>query len=171
MDEPHSLYYQGEYAGPLTQRAMDYNGHQVIGVPISDPAPDGSMFFVTIDKRMQLSIAPVLASSVEPYDPPEPPPDPECTMEDLASTRQNLEWLLKLQLDHGIDSIGDLRACALTMSDLADVIETQDRAKTAEGNADAEQETSTGDWPRMLHYVNMSHGDNDEAPDYAEDIR
>ena len=37
--------HTGEYAGPLTRRAMDYNGNTVIGVPISDAAPDGSCFF------------------------------------------------------------------------------------------------------------------------------
>lgn len=115
----------GVYAGPLTQRAMDYDGHLTIGIQISDPAADGSCLFMNLDEHMQVYITPVLASSIAPYDPPEPPPDPECTEAELADTRKNLEWLLKLQIDHGISSIGDLRACALTMSDLADVIELQ----------------------------------------------
>ena len=164
-----SLYYQGEYAGPLTQRAMDYAGHPVIGVQISDPKADGTCLFVTIDQHMMLSIAPVMASSIAPYEPEEPPPDPECTPEELADTRKNLEWLLKLQLEHGISSIGDLRACALTMSDLADVIEIQERAQAAQaedkssteevgsasladGSADAKRE-SRANWPRIRQYV------------------
>ena len=140
MDE-QKLYSQGEYAGPLTQRAMDYDGHPVIGIQISDAAADGSCLFITLDDHMQVSVAPVLASSIQPYEPAEPPPEPECTAADLADTRRNLEWLLKLQLDHGIGSIGDLRACALTMSDLANVIEMQDRA---------------ANWPKIRQYVSMT---------------
>ena len=156
MDQ--TTYYQGEYAGPLTQRAMDYDGHLVIGVQISDPAPDGSCFFITLDQHMQVCIIPVLASSISPYEPAEPPPEPECTAADLADTRKNLEWLLKLQLEHGISSIGDLRACALTMSDLADVIELQDK-------------TSAG-WPKIRQYVSGHFPEDDTIdPDYAEDVR
>ena len=157
-----NLYYQGEYAGPLTQRAMNYDGHPVIGVQISDAAPDGTCLFVTIDQHMMISVAPVLASSIAPYEPAEPPPDPECSPEELADTRKNLEWLLKLQLEHGISCIGDLRACALTMSDLADVIELQAGAGTcteevgsaslADGSADAKRE-SRANWPRIRQYV------------------
>jgi hypothetical protein len=116
----------------------------VIGIPISDAAPDGSCFFITLDHHMQISIGSVLASSITPYEPSEPPPEPECTAAELAETRARLEHLLKMQLDHGISSIGDLRACALTMSDLADVIEKQE--------AQAKQE------PEI-------------EPDYTEDIR
>lgn len=115
----------GEYAGPFTRRAMDYDGHTLIGVPISDAAPDGSCFFITLDHHMQISITSVLASSMTPYEPPEPPPEPECTAAELADTRARLEKLLKMQLDAGISSIGDLRACAITMSDLADIISFQ----------------------------------------------
>jgi len=155
MDQ--TTYYQGEYAGPLTQRAMDYDGHLVIGVQISDPAPDGSCFFITLDQHMQVCIIPVLASSISPYEPAEPPPEPECTAADLADTRKNLEWLLKLQIDHGISSIGDLRACALTMSDLADVIELQDKSWTvaAPGSAPARD----GNWPKIRQYVSMTDED------------
>ena len=155
MDQ--TTYYQGEYAGPLTQRAMDYDGHLVIGVQISDPAPDGSCFFITLDQHMQACIIPVLASSISPYEPAEPPPEPECTAADLADTRKNLEWLLKLQIDHGISSIGDLRACALTMSDLADVIELQDKSWTAAapGSAPARD----GNWPKIRQYVSMTDED------------
>ena len=185
MDQ--TTYYQGEYAGPLTQRAMDYDGHLVIGVQISDPAPDGSCFFITLDQHMQVCIIPVLASSISPYEPAEPPSEPECTAADLADTRKNLEWLLKLQLEHGISSIGDLRACALTMSDLANVIEMQDRAQaaqapgqaldgdssadvpSAERSADAEQE-SRASWPKIRQYVSMADDDTID-PDYAEDVR
>ena len=103
-------------------------------------------------------IIPVLASSISPYEPAEPPPEPECTAADLADTRKNLEWLLKLQLEHGISSIGDLRACALTMSDLADVIELQDK-------------TSAG-WPKIRQYVSGHFPEDDTIdPDYAEDVR
>lgn len=144
MSNETKEYSQGVYAGPLTQRAMDYDGHPVIGVQISDPAADGSCFFITMDEHMQVCIAPVMASSIAPYEPPEPPPEPECTAADLADTRHNLEWLLKLQIDHGISSIGDLRACALTMSDLANVIEMQDRA---------------ANWPKIRQYVSMTDED------------
>jgi len=162
MDQ--TTYYQGEYAGPLTQRAMDYDGHLVIGVQISDPAPDGSCFFITLDQHMQVCIIPVLASSISPYEPAEPPPEPECTAADLADTRKNLEWLLKLQIDHGISSIGDLRACALTMSDLADVIELQDRAAGAStctkevGSAALADEAkkARANWPKIRQYVSMT---------------
>ena len=144
MSDITKEYSQGVYAGPLTQRAMDYDGHPVIGVQISDPAADGSCFFITLDEHMQVCIAPVLASSIAPYETPEPPPEPECTAADLADTRHNLEWLLKLQIDQGISSIGDLRACALTMSDLANVIELQDRA---------------ANWPKIRQYVSMTDED------------
>ena len=137
-------YSQSVYAGPLTQRAMDYNGHDVIGVPISDPAPDGSCFFITLDDHMQVYIAPVLVSSIQPYDPPEPPPDPEISPEDLANTRANLEWLLKLQIDRGIETVRDLRACALIMNDYADIIELQDRLSA---RAQTAQSTDGSDSP------------------------
>ena len=195
MDNPDkTLYYQGEYAGPLTQRAMDYDGHPVIGVQISDAAADGSCLFATLDKHMLLSVAPVLASSITPYEPVEPPPEPECTAADLADTRRNLEWLLKLQLEHGISSIDDLRACALTMSDLANVIETQDRAQAGRsqtctdtvGSASlADEENSStevvgsasltnegsADWPKVRQYVTGHFPTDNIDPDYAEDIR
>ena len=138
----------GEYAGPLTQRAMDYDGHPIIGIQISDKHPDGSCLFLNLDDHMQLYVTPVLAESIGPYEPAEPPPDLECTAAELADTRKNLEWLLKLQLDRGISSISDLRACALVMSDLADVIEQQD-IQAAQA---LEQEPEIN-------------------PDYAEDIR
>lgn len=164
------LYYQGEYAGPLTQRAMNYDGHPVIGIQISDAAPDGTCLFVTIDQHMMISVAPVMASSIAPYEPAEPPPDPVCTPEEIADTRKNLEWLLKLQLEHGISCIGDLRACALTMSDLADVIEIQERAQAAQAPGQALDASSSADvpsaersadakrgsranWPRIRQYV------------------
>ena len=115
----------GEYAGPFTQRAMDYEGHTLIGVPISDAAPDGSCYFATLDRHMQISITSVLASSITSYEPSEPPLEPECTAAELADTRARLEHLLKMQLDAGISSVGDLRACAITMSDLADIISFQ----------------------------------------------
>ena len=51
-------YTQGKYAGPNTVRALDYNGHEAVGVQISDPFPDGSCYLVTIDEHMQLSVAP-----------------------------------------------------------------------------------------------------------------
>lgn len=187
MSNETKEYSQGVYAGPLTQRAMDYDGHLVIGVQISDPAPDGSCFFITLDQHMQVCIIPVLASSISPYEPAEPPPEPECTAADLADTRKNLEWLLKLQIDHGISSIGDLRACALTMSDLANVIELQDRAQAAQaedksstaavgsasladGSADAKRE-ARANWPKIRQYVSGHFSDGTIDPDYAEDVR
>lgn len=171
MDQ--TTYYQGEYAGPLTQRAMDYDGHPVIGVQISDPAPDGSCFFVTLDQYMQVCIAPVLASSISPYEPAEPPLEPECTAADLADTRKNLEWLLKLQIEHGISSISDLRACALTMSDLANVIEQEASCTAAVCSATLEDNEAEqrGDWPKVRQYVSGHMPDDTIDPDYAEDVR
>lgn len=163
MDDS-KLYTQGEYAGPLTQRAMDYNGHTVVGVQISDPAPDGSCFFITLDDHMQVSIAPVLANSIREYDPHEPPPDPEIDAADLAATRKNLEWLLQLQVEHGISSIGDLRACALTMSDLADVIELQDRAQAAQAPGQALDGDSSADVPSAERGGNTSTAEVSSAP-------
>lgn len=125
MNEQTKQSQHGEYAGPFTRRAMDYDGHTLIGVPITDAAPDGSCYFITIDRHMQISIGSVLASSITSYEPSEPPREPECTAAELADTRARLEKLLKMQLDAGISSIGDLRACAITMSDLADIISFQ----------------------------------------------
>ena len=120
-------YHQGEYAGPHTVRAMDYNGHEAIGVQISDEAPDGSVFLVTIDNHMQLSIAPVIAASMHPYEPAEPPPVPELEPEDYASTRKNLEDLLARMLSRSPEGPDQLRACALAMRELADVVDAQIR--------------------------------------------
>lgn len=120
-------YHQGEYAGPHTVRAMDYNGHEAIGVQISDEAPDGSVFLVTIDKHMQFSIAPVITASMREYEPAEPPPVPELAPEDYAATRRNLEDLLSRMLSHGVDGPDQLRACAIAMHELADVVDAQIR--------------------------------------------
>ena len=120
-------YYQGEYAGPNTVRALDYNGHEAIGVQISDEAPDGSVFLATIDDHMQLSIAPVIAISMREYEPAEPPPVQELDPEDYAATRKNLEDLLARMLSHGFNGPDQLRACALAMRELADVVDAQIR--------------------------------------------
>lgn len=118
-------YTQGVYAGPLTQRAMDYNGHEVIGVQVSDEAPDGSCFFATLDEHMMVSMAPVIAASIQPYEPEEPPPVPELEPEDYEATRKNLEAILKRMLSRSIENTGELRACAIAMHELADVIDAQ----------------------------------------------
>ena len=118
-------YYQGEYAGPLTQRATDYNGHDVIGVQISDEAPDGSVFFVTLDDHMQVSISPVMAASIMPYEPAEPPQVPEIEPQDYAATRKSLEEIIARILRNSPQDTGDLRTCALAMSELANVIDMQ----------------------------------------------
>ena len=124
-------YQQGEYAGPNTVRALDYNGHEAIGVQISDVAEDGACFLVTIDKHMQLAIAPVIAASIRSYDPPEPPSMPEIAPEDLAATRICLEDLLKMIFSEfmvGMQKKPDqLRACAIAMNELANVVEAQVR--------------------------------------------
>lgn len=119
-------YSQGVYAGPNTVRAMDYNGHEVLGVRISDELADGSVYLVTVDNHMQLSVAPVLASSIRSYNPtPEEQEEhtPYVDSADYAATRANLERLLEMQLNHPPETTDELRACALTMSDLADVID------------------------------------------------
>lgn len=118
-------YHQGEYAGPLTQRALDYNGHEAIGIQISDAAPDGSCFFITVDEHMQISIAPVIAASLQPYEPAEPPPVPSIAPEDYAATRASLEMMLKNLINGSIERTGQLRACAIVMAELANVIEAQ----------------------------------------------
>jgi hypothetical protein len=106
---------------------MDYNGHAVLGVQISDELADGSVYMVTIDKHMQVCIATVMASSLQPYEPEEPLPTLTVDRNDYESTRTNLERLLEMQLNHPPRTTDELRACALTMSDLADVIDGQDR--------------------------------------------
>ena len=148
--------HTGEYAGPFTRRAMDYDGHTVIGVPISDAAPDGSCYFITIDRHMQIIIGSVLSSSMTPYEPPEPPREPECTAAELADTRARLEKLLKMQLDAGISSIGDLRACAITMSDLADVIQIQG-AQAARAPGQALDGSSSPDVPSAERSADAEH--------------
>lgn len=124
-------YHQGEYAGPNTVRAMDYNGHEAIGIQISDPAPDGSVFLVTIDHYMQVSIAPVIAASIRSYDPPEPPSMPELAPEDYAATRKNLEDLLKMifgeSIINGLGTPDRLRACAIAINELANIVDVQMR--------------------------------------------
>ena len=132
-------YYQGVYAGPLTQRATDYNGHEVIGVQISDEAPDGAVFFVTLDDHMQVSITPVIAASIMPYEPEEPPAVPEIEPADYAATRKSLEEIIGRILMNAPRDTDDLRTCALAMSELARVIDQQERA--SECSPDASQET------------------------------
>lgn len=118
-------YTQGVYAGPNTVRALDYNGHEAIGVQISDEAPDGSCYLVTLDEHMQVSIAPVIAASIMPYEPAEPPPVPEISPEDYAATRRSLEEIIGRILSQAPRDTGDLRTCALAMSELANIIDIQ----------------------------------------------
>ena len=125
MSNQNEKYYQGVYAGPLTQRAIDYNGHEVIGVQISDEAPDGAVFFLTLDDRMQVSIAPVMAASITPYEPAEPPAVPEIEPEDYEATRKSLEEIIARILSKSPQDTGELRTCALAMSELANVIDAQ----------------------------------------------
>ena len=132
-------YHQGEYAGPLTQRAMDYNGHEVIGVQISDTAPDGACFFITLDKCMQISIAPVIAASLRPYEPDEPPPLPEIEPEDYAATRASLEMMLRELLSKSIERTGQLYAGAIIMNELAKIIEIQQSCGYMDSGARAAQ--------------------------------
>lgn len=169
MEQPQDRQH-GEYAGPLTRRAMDYDGHTLIGVPITDAAPDGSCYFITIDRHMQISIGSVLASSMTPYEPPEPPPEPECTAAELADTRARLEKLLKMQLDAGISSIGDLRACAITMSDLADVISLEN-AHAAGHEASASTSAVDGACRPANDDADAEREGDEISPDYAEDVR
>lgn len=170
MNKQTKQSQHGEYAGPFTRRAMDYDGHTLIGVPISDPAPDGSCFFITLDHHMQISVGSVLASSITPYDPPEPPPEVECTAAELAETRARLEHLLKMQLDSGISSIGDLRACAITMSDLADVISLEN-AHAAGHEASASTSAVDGTSRPANGVDNAEREGGEISPDYAEDVR
>ena len=114
-------YHQGEYAGPNTVRAMDYNGHEAIGVQISDVAEDGACFLVTIDKYMQLAIAPVIAASIRSYDPPEPPSMPELTPEDYASTENSLIDLWNRISHEEIDTPLKLANIAIVARELSNV--------------------------------------------------
>ena len=148
-------YYQGVYAGPLTQRATDYNGHEVIGVQISDEAPDGAVFFITLDDRMQVSIIPVMAASIMPYEPEEPPAGPEIEPEDYAATRKSLEEIIGRILTAAPRDTDDLRTCALAMSELANVIDAQAGAGTCTEEVATLRE-ATGE---------------EIDPDYAEDVR
>lgn len=125
MSEKSKEYSQGVYAGPLTQRATDYNGHEMIGVQISDEAPDGACFFVTLDDHMQVSIAPVIAASIMPYEPAEPPPLPEIEPEDYEATRRSLEEIIGRILICSPQNTEELRTCALAMSELANIIDIQ----------------------------------------------
>ena len=163
MNEQNEQYSQGVYAGPLTQRATDYNGHEVIGVQVSDEAPDGACFFVTLDDHMQVSIAPVIAASIMPYEPAEPPPLPEIEPEDYEATRRSLEEIIARILTYSPQNTEELRTCALAMSELANVIDAQEGASTcteevgsacraSDGSPDAEREAEIN-------------------PDYAEDVR
>ena len=135
MSNQDEKYYQGVYAGPLTQRATDYSGHEVIGVQISDEAPDGAVFFATLDDHMQVSIAPVIAASIMPYEPAEPPAVPEIEPEDYEATRRSLEEIIARILSHSPQDTGELRTCALAMSELANIIDAQERATTRAGEA------------------------------------
>ena len=149
-------YSQGEYAGPLTTRAMDYNGHEAIGVQISDVAADGSCYFVTIDKHMQLSVAPVIADSIRSYDPPEPPPQPECSIEDLQSTGEVLADLLNRLMAGGpVDTPEKLMQISVATKNLATVwFEQKRRAEKP-----------------LRKYTGMVNRDGNLDPDYAEDVR
>lgn len=124
MNEQNKEYTQGVYAGPLTQRATDYNGHEAIGIQVSDAAADGSCFFVTVDEHMQVSIIPVIAASIRSYDPPEPPPEPECTAEDLRETQTRLEDLMGRLFEHPPKTRipSELFARAMILNELARVI-------------------------------------------------
>lgn len=136
-------YSQGEYAGPLTERAMDYNGHEAIGIQIGDAAQDGSCLFVTIDKHMQLSVIPVIASSVRSYDTPEPPPL-ESSDEDLQSAGQALAAILNRLLENPVDTPETLEKISIAAANLALVWNEQNRRRAAEPVTE---------------------------PDYAEDVR
>jgi len=192
-----SNYYQGVYAGPLTQRATDYNGHEVIGVQISDEAPDGSVYFVTLDEHMQLSIAPVMAASIMPYEPEEPVPPPVLEPEDYIATRRSLEDIIRRILKSGPGSVDELRMCALAMSELANVIDTQMKVwnngaqaaqaagastctgevgtacRASDGAADPEREGEAPDdvVSEFIRFDGDREQESEIDPDYAEDVR
>ena len=126
-------YTQGVYAGPLTERAMDYNGHEAIGLQISDAAQDGSCLFVTVDDHLQLSVIPVIARSIRSYDPSEPPPQPESTDEDLQAAPQALVDIITRLTCKPTANPETLMRLAILSCDLASVwAETRRRAICAE---------------------------------------
>lgn len=171
--EQDAPYRQGVYAGPLTQRATDYNGHDVIGVQISDEAPDGSVFFVTRDDHMQFSIAPVIAASIMPYEPAEPPPVPEIAPEDYDATRRSLEEIIGRILSRTPQDTGELRTCALAMSELANVIDRQTDAggpHAGQAPGQALDAGSSTDVPSAERDADASQ-ETEINPDYAEDVR
>lgn len=119
----------GSYAGPHTVRAIDYCGHEVIGLQASDELADGSAYMILLDDHMQVTVATVMASSIRPL-----PEDytRQCIQiadrEDYASTRRNLEELAQQILSRAPETTDDLRAAAVVLSDLADIIDGQDRS-------------------------------------------
>ena len=173
MSNETTKYYQGVYAGPLTQRATDYNGHEVIGVQISDEAPDGAVFFITLDDHMQVSITPVMAASIMPYEPAEPPQVPEIEPEDYAATRKSLEDIIARILSRTPQDTGELRTCALAMSELANIIDIQTRNSGAQA-AQAPAQALDGDVDSACRASDGSPDAERETeinPDYAEDVR
>lgn len=118
----------GIYAGPNTVLAIDYNGHAVMGVQCSDELQDGSAYMMLLDQHMQVTIATVLASSIRTLQAGDviPPPILIADREDYASTRKNLEELARQLLATPPESTDDLRAAAIVLSDLADVIDGQE---------------------------------------------
>ena len=118
----------GIYAGPNTVLAIDYNGHAIMGVQCSDELQDGSAYMMILDEHMQVTIATVMASSIRTLQAGDviPPPILIADREDYASTRKNLEELARQLLATPPESTDDLRAAAIVLSDLADVIDGQE---------------------------------------------
>lgn len=118
----------GIFAGPNTVLAIDYNGHAVMGVQCSNELQDGSAYMVLLDKHMQVTVATVMASSIRQLQVGDTIPTPIliADKEDYASTRKNLEDLAAKLLSTPPESTDDLRAAAIVLSDLADVIDGQE---------------------------------------------
>lgn len=165
----------GVWAGPNTVIGIDYNGHAVIGVQISDELQDGSAYMVLLDEHMQVTIATVMASSLRPIQEGDPLPDRTLSVdkEDYASTRANLEELARKLLSSTPESTDDLRAAAIVLSDLADVIDGQESGMKP--TTYLFRSKNMFDSPQELHdriYKGKTLNERIGIdPDYAEDVR
>lgn len=165
----------GVWAGPNTVIGIDYNGHAVIGVQISDELQDGSAYMVILDEHMQVTIATVMASSLRPIQQGDPLPDRTLSVdkEDYASTRANLEELARKLLSSTPESTDDLRAAAIVLSDLADVIDGQESG--LKPTTYLFRMKNKFDSPQAV--IDRVHGNTTVAerigidPDFAEDVR
>jgi hypothetical protein len=151
----------GVWAGPHTRMAIDYNGHAVIGVQASESLADGSAYMILLDEHMQVTVAIVIADSIQPV-PGEQEREhepPKINGTDYESTRANLEELARKLLSQTPETTDDLRAAAVVLSQLADVIDGQSYGYIRRTSCNAIVTGGTNFRDDMID------------PDYAEDVR